>query len=109
VLWNLFSVKTYDNEEFPARVRTVCSCAGLPIIGSWCIRTKQRMGRYRNCGSSTVEFMEQYLKSQGLDFDLQVRDHLRAAISFAEYNYVTHEFWNKSDVHTKWSWRPGER
>lgn len=109
VLWNLFSVKTYDNEEFPTRLRTICSHSGMPIIGSWCIRTKHRISRCRNCGVSTVEFMEKYLKSQGLDFDLQVRDHLRAAISFVEYNYVTHELWEKPIVHTKWSWRPGER
>ena len=95
IIWDKLSTDIYDT-PLTMRAINICNRAGMPIVGSLCVRTSNRIMKFRNCGKRTVDSMRDYLKTCGLDFNMNLTNHLKIAVSFAELNTrdtITHSDW----------------
>lgn len=70
-----------------ARAQNALELAGITTIGGLCIRSKERLMKYRHVGNKVINEIDEYLASFGLHTEMQLPPHVLTAIRYREANY----------------------
>jgi DNA-directed RNA polymerase alpha subunit len=85
-IWEAASKDIHDVDCFTIRTLNICKIYHMPIVGSLCRQSKRDLLLCDRCGSVTVTNIQEGLKSCGLTIGMSLSEHIRVAISYAEYN-----------------------
>ena len=70
------------------RAKNALELAGISAVGGLCIRSKERLMKYRNIGKKTIDEVDEYLASFGLHTGMELPSHVVTAIRYREANYL---------------------
>ena len=71
-----------------ARTQNALELAGITTIGGLCIRSKERLMKYRHVGNKVINEIDEYLASFGLHTEMELPPHVLTAIRYREANYL---------------------
>lgn len=73
------------------RAQNALKLANITTVGGLCIRSKERLMRYRNIGKKIVNEVDEYLDSFGLHIGIELPPHVVTAIRYREANYLARQ------------------